>query len=397
MTEIAHLPDPLDWLSPVDETNRRRLYLGLTAAGAMAAAALAGAYHHFAASPAETRAGSGAAMLDGRRFAKPPTADVDAQSIIAQTASDADLLNPLSPNEAKAMNSRIPVVTDSGPAAMPALIPLGQDGSSYLRALDCLTAAVYYEAANESADGQRAVAQVVLNRMRHVAYPHTVCGVVFQGSGRQTGCQFSFTCDGSLARLPTEQGWRRARQVAMAALAGSVYQAVGLATHYHADYVYPYWAPTLVKQKVIGAHIFYRWPGAWGRPRSFLARYDMTEPEVWPEGEIRAALSDGKENGMDNAGQDDRLASLSARPVIMSGRAIAMGGSPAPASSLPAEGAAPPRMNLLSKAAPSPRIAQGAAQEKPLSGGITGGIIMAGASSGAKTAEPARPSPEKVE
>ena len=68
------------------------------------------------------------------------------------------------------------------------------------RDLECLAEAVYYEARSEPQEGQRAVAQVVLNRVRHIAYPGTICGVVYQGSERRTGCQFTFTCDGSLAR-----------------------------------------------------------------------------------------------------------------------------------------------------------------------------------------------------
>jgi spore germination cell wall hydrolase CwlJ-like protein len=75
---------------------------------------------------------------------------------------------------------------------------------------DCLTAAIYYEAASEPDDGQRAVAQVVLNRVAHPAYPKTVCGVVYQGSERGTGCQFTFTCDGALARKPSRYFWDRA-------------------------------------------------------------------------------------------------------------------------------------------------------------------------------------------
>ncbi|WP_398286925.1 cell wall hydrolase [Sphingomonas daechungensis] len=63
-----------------------------------------------------------------------------------------------------------------------------------------MTSAVYYEAGQESLDGQRAVAQVVLNRVRHPAFPANVCGVVYEGSTRATGCQFTFTCDGSLMR-----------------------------------------------------------------------------------------------------------------------------------------------------------------------------------------------------
>jgi len=90
------------------------------------------------------------------------------------------------------------------------------------RALTCLTAAIYYEAASEPDDGQRAVAQVVLNRVAHPSYPNTVCGVVYQGSERDTGCQFTFTCDGALARKPSRYFWDRAEKVAREALAGYV-------------------------------------------------------------------------------------------------------------------------------------------------------------------------------
>jgi len=130
------------------------------------------------------------------------------------------------------------------------------------RALTCLTQAIYYEAASESDAGQRAVAQVVLNRVAHPTYPNTVCGVVYQGSERRTGCQFSFTCDGALGRTPSRFGWNRARAVASAALAGSVYAPVGLATHYHTIQGNPYWAKSLNRVTTIGAHIFYRWGGA---------------------------------------------------------------------------------------------------------------------------------------
>src|SRR5213075_2579568 len=120
------------------------------------------------------------------------------------------------------------------------------------QALECLASAIYYEAGNQDENGERAVAQVVLNRVRHPAFPASVCGVVYQGSTRATGCQFTFTCDGSLARAPERSAWNRAREVAKAALAGFVQPAVGNATHYHANYVAPYWAPTLAKTAVIG-------------------------------------------------------------------------------------------------------------------------------------------------
>ena len=124
------------------------------------------------------------------------------------------------------------------------------------RAIDCLTAAVYYEARSQSADGQRAVAQVVLNRVRDRAFPASVCGVVYQGSHRSTGCQFTFTCDGSLNQRRDPGAWDRARAIATQALGGAVYAPVGAATFYHANYVSPWWAPSLVQVASVGAHIF---------------------------------------------------------------------------------------------------------------------------------------------
>ncbi|NLR71238.1 cell wall hydrolase [Novosphingobium sp. ERN07] len=149
------------------------------------------------------------------------------------------------------------------------------------RALQCLTTAIYYEAASEPDAGQRAVAQVVLNRVAHPAWPNTVCGVVYQGSERP-GCQFSFACDGSLARKPMKAFWDRARRVAADALAGNVYAPVGLATHYHTTAVHPYWAPSLAFIGTIGAHRFYNWAGAAGKPSAFTARYAGSEPIAAP-------------------------------------------------------------------------------------------------------------------
>jgi hypothetical protein len=181
-------------------------------------------------------------------------------------------LQDLSPEAARLWNASNPASDLPNPPAKPFFLK-SEGVIDETRAIDCMTAAIYYEAAFESADGQRAVAQVVLNRMRHPAYPKTVCGVVFQGSERTTGCQFTFTCDGALARKPVQEGWDRARKVAIAALNGHVMKAVGTATHYHASYVAPYWSPSLVKVGSIGAHIFYRWTGASGRPPAFVGRY----------------------------------------------------------------------------------------------------------------------------
>jgi hypothetical protein len=157
------------------------------------------------------------------------------------------------------------------------------------RALDCLTAAVYYEAASESDQGQRAVAQVVLNRVAHPSYPGTVCGVVYQGSERVTGCQFTFTCDGSLARRPNRMFWDRARSVATAALAGHVEPVVGLATHYHTIQVHPYWAPSLKHITTIGAHRFYGFNGRAGSADTFRFAFTGGEPVAAPHPRSLAA------------------------------------------------------------------------------------------------------------
>lgn len=194
------------------------------------------------------------------------------------------LLRDVAPKEALAINERIPLSREPNPPAK-AFQFLGEP-TAYGRALECLTSAIYYEAASERLEGQRAVAQVVLNRMRHPAFADSVCGVVYHGSARKTGCQFSFTCDGSLSRQPSTLGWARSAAVAKDALSGTVFAPVGHATHYHAKYVVPYWATSLSKNAIIGAHIFYRWVGWWGQPPAFSRRY--AGKEIDPR-ELRAA------------------------------------------------------------------------------------------------------------
>jgi hypothetical protein len=149
-----------------------------------------------------------------------------------------------------------------------------------LRAETCLAQAIHYEAGGEGLDGARAVAQVVLNRVRHPAYPASVCGVVYQGAERLTGCQFSFTCDGSLRRVPVPSAWASARKIAEQALSGRVFAPVGHATHFHANYVLPYWADSLDKSLQVGRHIFYRLRGSLGASKMFTQRYAGSEPAV---------------------------------------------------------------------------------------------------------------------
>ena len=206
--------------------------------------------------------------------AAPPTS---AQAADVQAAQGDGRLQDLSPEAARLWNASIPISNLPNPAAKP--FRLAADGAlDEVRATDCMTAAIFYEAGYESPEGQRAVAQVVLNRLRNPLFPKTVCGVVFQGSER-SGCQFTFTCDGALARKPSDEAWERARKVAVAALHGYVMKAVGNATHYHADYVAPVWGTSLVKVAVVGQHIFYRWTGGLGLPPAFRGRYAGDETQ----------------------------------------------------------------------------------------------------------------------
>ncbi|MFN3619416.1 cell wall hydrolase [Sphingorhabdus sp.] len=172
---------------------------------------------------------------------------------------------------AAALNAAMPVGNGPIEAAQPFYLT-ENNMTNAEKALRCMTQAVYYEAGFEPMAGRYAVAQVILNRMRHPAFPKSVCGVIYQGSSKP-GCQFSFACDGSLLRAPSPKAWAEARQVAEQVLAGTVTSAVGMATHYHANYVSPYWAPKLHKITQMGAHIFYRWPGNWGRRVAFNGVY----------------------------------------------------------------------------------------------------------------------------
>ncbi len=126
--------------------------------------------------------------------------------------------------------------------------------------IDCLAEAVYYEARSESTSGQMAVAEVVLNRVSDSRFPNSVCEVVYQGQYRSTGCQFTFTCDGSKRRAPRGRSWERSRAVALHVSLGLGRDRTGNATHYHTYYVDPYWSAGLVETRVIGSHIFYRFP-----------------------------------------------------------------------------------------------------------------------------------------
>lgn len=221
-----------------------------------------------------------------------PSVSAEEKRILATVIENPAHEDNLTEVEASERNEAIPFSAIPVMRARPFQL-FSQRPETGLTALRCLTQAVYYEAAYEPLEGRRAVAQVVLNRMRHPAFPNSICGVVYQGVNKPV-CQFSFTCDGSLNRRPDPAKWAEAEMVARDALNGHVEERVGYSTHYHANYVSPYWAPKLVKLARIGAHIFYRWPGGWGMPRSFTDRYAGSEsiPTILPRSIVRKGGGD---------------------------------------------------------------------------------------------------------
>ncbi|MBN9021936.1 MAG: cell wall hydrolase, partial [Rhizobiales bacterium] len=125
---------------------------------------------------------------------------------------------------------------------------------------DCLATAIYFEARGEPEDGQLAVAQVVLNRVKNPVYPSTICGVVFQNKSKRNRCQFSFACDGRPERITDKASWTKAQELARRSVEEqrtTFIEEVGSATHYHATYVRPRWAGRMTETDKIGRHIFY--------------------------------------------------------------------------------------------------------------------------------------------
>ena len=248
-------------------------------------------------------------------------------------------------------------VSLSGPtAAQPFRLGGALDAS---RDLECLTQAAYYEARGEGRDGMKAVTQVVLNRVRHRAFPNSVCSVVFQGAGRRTGCQFSFTCDGSMRGRVNRAAWNRARDIASAALSGAVYARVGNATHFHTTGVSPRWRNALVRVSQVGDHLFYRFGGRSGSGAAFSyagrPSTDADAPQL-----IRADLETAAPVASAGSGAvaySLLVAQEGGQPPAPAERPAAKATTPAPAATTPAAPAAPvaaPTVVSALPAAPAP-------------------------------------------
>lgn len=199
---------------------------------------------------------------------------VFAAAVIALTP--APMLANLAPLIGGAPSTAAADDTDLAPA--PPFYLNAANPAEQARAVRCLTDAIYYEAASEPEEGQRAVAQVVVNRLRDPHFPKSVCGVVYEGWARRTGCQFSFVCDGSIRRRHADQAlWDRLQPLARQALSGYVVPEVGSATHYYAQYVRPNWVGTVTRITQIGAHIFCSWKGRAGFVSGLTATYQGGE------------------------------------------------------------------------------------------------------------------------
>ena len=162
-----------------------------------------------------------------------------------------------------------PAVAGGTPAAQSIAYQPSQTGLSFKykgesqaefeeRERRCLATAIYFEARGEPLQGQIAVGQVILNRVRSPQFPETICGVVYQGQ-LAPGCQFSFACDGKTDTPKNDSHWALAQKLAKQITSGQVWlPEIGYSTFYHADYVSPHWKSAMNKMDSIGRHIFYK-------------------------------------------------------------------------------------------------------------------------------------------
>jgi spore germination cell wall hydrolase CwlJ-like protein len=201
-----------------------------------------------------------------------PTGDVEIgprMSIASLGGSGASALDAIA-GIAPEMKTPMPVAASEQLAYARAQAPItggfatGQPIETDDKELWCLATAIYFEARGENYRGQVAIAQVVQNRVKDRRYPDTICGVVFQNQHRRNSCQFSFACDGQPEVINDKASWAQAQDIAKRFADGELYLTeVGKATHYHATYVRPAWAPRMVKLTQIGLHVFYEFKRGW--------------------------------------------------------------------------------------------------------------------------------------
>ena len=141
--------------------------------------------------------------------------------------------------------------------------PIGRRIETASRERGCLAQAIYHEARGESAEGQLAVANVIVNRANSARYPDTLCGVIYQNVDRgRYRCQFTFACDGRDDTPRERAAWVRSQALAERVYAsyakgGHPGAVPGSTLYYHTTAVRPSWSHTFRRVAQIGSHIFY--------------------------------------------------------------------------------------------------------------------------------------------
>ena len=148
---------------------------------------------------------------------------------------------------AVSLSLALPLAAQADPAKGPETVTQTRYGGA--DSLHCLTEALYFEARGEGRSGQRAVAEVILNRVDSRTFPNSVCGVVHQRG------QFTYNKN---ARIREKGTFARVQKVAMAALSGQPRTLTNGATYFHTGRVKPSWSRRFERTTRIGSHIFYR-------------------------------------------------------------------------------------------------------------------------------------------
>ena len=144
---------------------------------------------------------------------------------------------------------------------IPQEVVVERDKTVDKKELDCMAANIYFEASTQERIGKIGVAQVTMYRVRSPEFPNSVCEVVYQGPKNKKNkrlCQFSWYCDGKPDIIRNKRVWRECVYVAKYVILGGVPDITYNSTHYHADYVQPWWAKKMEKTVKLGDHIFYR-------------------------------------------------------------------------------------------------------------------------------------------
>lgn len=132
------------------------------------------------------------------------------------------------------------------PSLVTTWIPIKADD----REVICLAENIYHEARSESINGQVAVAQVTLNRVKSKAFKSSICGVVYEKA------QFSWTLN-KFTKIKDLKAWEHSKILAKAVLDGYARIPHFNALYYHTKSIKPYWIKDKTVIATIGAHVFY--------------------------------------------------------------------------------------------------------------------------------------------